>query len=92
MKKVTKKMTIEDLAVTIDNLAISTGKGFADLEDRLGVRINGLEATMRHEFSEVGSRLTGVEKRLGKVEDRLDKMEYRLDKVEDILDPKLVRI
>jgi hypothetical protein len=71
------KITLETIADSIDKLAISTGKGFEDLERRMDERFNkvddrfdgtdrridGLEVTMNHRFDEVGSRLTSVERR-----------------------------
>lgn len=51
----------------IDNLAGVVQRGFVDLEERLGSRIDGVETRL-------GSRIDGVEARLVNVENRLDKV------------------
>ncbi len=56
MKK-KKEISNNELAKMIENLAISTAKGFVDIEDRLGARIDGLEERMGAQFQAVNNRL-----------------------------------
>jgi len=61
-----KKITLKVISDSIDKLAISTGKGFAEVDRR----IDGLEVTMNHRFDEIGGRLTSVERRITILEEK----------------------
>lgn len=62
----------------IDQKFEGVGQQFESLAERMDVRFDNVESTIKHNHEELGSRLTGVERRLGKVE--------------DILEPNLARV
>lgn len=59
----------------MNSLAIMVQKGFVDLEDRLGARIDGAE-------QKLGARIDGLEVRMGGMETRLDDIVFQLSKIE----------
>ena len=70
IKTMEKKNQPKKNKMTLGKLAGMVQRGFVDLEDRLGGRIDGVE-----------NRLNGVENRLNGVENRLNGVETRLDNV-----------
>lgn len=74
MKKILKKKVgrlegkVDGLVTTIDNLAIAVGKGFQEVDTKIGelrtemdTRFDRVEATMDHGFMEMKNRLWQVE-------------------------------
>lgn len=96
-KEPKKKMTIEGLAVIINNLAVKVGKGFSDVNEKFKEVHKKMDkgfSIARKETEDlaimVGRGFNDVHEKMDKgfesVNSRLDKVEIRLDKVEIKLD------
>ena len=96
-KEPKKKMTIEGLAVVVNNLAVKVDKGFSDVNDKFKEIHNKMDkgfSIARKETEDlaimVGRGFNDVHEKMDKgfadVNSRLDKVETRLDKVETRLD------
>jgi hypothetical protein len=88
--KNTKELTLNDLAVSISDLASAVKIGFDEVyermdgvESRLGHRIDSVEIRLGCRIDVVEGRLGGVEGRLNGVEGKLESVENRLSKTED---------
>ncbi len=80
MKKATKKkMTIEDLASTIEGLTVEMRTGFKSVNKKIETEINDLAIMTAKSFEGFGNRM---DERFDKIEGRLEKVEDRLKEVE----------
>ncbi len=87
-------MTPEFENVTMDQLALMTYRGFNDLEERLGKKIDGVEERLDKKIDGVELRLTEQLDRIENVlirddRKRIERIEDKLLKVEVILGKRL---
>lgn len=75
-----KKVTLKTIAESIDKLAISTGKGFEDLESRMDEKFNKvdtrfdvLEKSINSRFWEVNNGLGGLQDKVANIENLYEK-------------------
>ncbi len=66
-------ISLAELKETMDELAISTGKGFRDVDEKFDAvdkRFDKVDSTLEHKTAELSSRLTSVESRTRVLEDK----------------------
>src|SRR3989338_10813316 len=70
MKKVIKKkITIEDLSLTIKDLSLSMNKGFRRVENLIEKKIDGLAISTAKGFESVDKRFEDIEKKMATKDD-----------------------
>lgn len=73
-KKPKKKMTIEDLAVSMQ-------KGFKSLETRIDKKIDNLAIMTQNQFERIDQRFEKVDQRFEGIENRLENLELGQKKI-----------
>jgi hypothetical protein len=71
-----KKITLKTIAESIDKLAISTGKGFKDMDEKFSVidgKFDSLEKSINSRFWEVNNELHGLQDKVGNIENLYEK-------------------
>ena len=75
-----KKMTIEDLAATVENLTVVVKEGFKKTATK--DELENLALITAKGFASVDERFERVDERFEKMDERFDKMDERFDKLE----------
>ena len=74
---------VANLSATVEQLAQSTAKGFADMDKRLEL-LEDRFGTLEQRFAGLEQRFAGLERRVTAIEKRLEKLPEELtDKVDD---------
>ena len=89
-KEPKKKMTIESLAVVVNNLAVKVDRGFSNVQEKfkeVHSEIENLAIMVGRGFDDVYGKFKEVSEKTDKdftdVKSKLDRVEYRLVMVED---------
>ncbi len=84
MKKITKKkITLQDLAFSVDKLSLSVNKGFKRVENLIKEEIDGLAISTAKGFASVDKRFDGLDGKFEGLDKRIDDFVVTRVKYED---------
>ena len=72
--------------MTLDKLALMTGRGFNEVHDKMNRGFAEVNDKMNKGFAEINERFEGVDKKFEGVDKRFEGIEARLDRIEIKLD------